>query len=125
MNTRNITEVTVISRKNDMLLVQWEQMGSLRRSWVTPDMVVENRGAVATVRDPNAGVPYGMDWTRVGPFGVTPVDIDRELKRRGIWSIDDLRARPNEVIGALMSAYGMDLARLLQWAKEFERMQSA
>jgi len=125
MNTRDLTEVTVIGRKNDLLLVQWEHMGSPHRSWVTPDMVVENRGAIAIVRNPKAGIPFGMDWTRVGPLGVTPVDIDRELKRRGIWKIEDLRARPNEVIGALMSAYGMDLARLLQWAKEFERMQSA
>jgi hypothetical protein len=125
MNTRKTTEVMVVGRKNDLMLAQWEHMGSPRRAWVTPDMIVDDRGGVATVRDPNAGIPYGMDWTRVGPFGVTPVDIDRELKRRGIWNIEDLRARPNEVIGALMSAYGMDLARLLQWAKEFERMQSA
>lgn len=122
---RNSTSAIVIARKNDLLLVEWEERGSISRAWVTPDMVLENKGPTATVVNPKAGIPYGMDWTRVGPMGVTPNDIDRELKRRGIWTIEDLRSKPNEVIGALQAAYGLDLARLLTWAKEFQRMQSA
>lgn len=122
---REPTQVVVIARKNDLMLVEWNHLGSPHRAWVTPDMVIEDKGVMASVRDPNAGIPFGMDWTRVGPLGVTPLDIDRELKRRNIWTIADLRARPNEVVGALQSAYGMDLARILTWAKEFEKAQSA
>lgn len=118
------TLTTVVSRKNDLILVEWNDLGSPKRAWITPNMVVEDKGATVTVRNPGAGIPYGMDWTRVGPMGVTPIDLDKELKRRNIWTIHDLRSRPNEVVGALQSAYGVDLARLLQWAKEFERMQS-
>ena len=52
---------------------------------------------------------------------VSALDIERELKRRGIWTIEELRTRPNEVIGALKDAYGLDLAALLQAAKVYEK----
>lgn len=111
----------VVLRKNNLNLVEWQENGYPKRAWVTPDMVVGQSGSTAMVEQPGQGIPYGVDFSRVEMLSVTPHDVDRELKRRGIWTIADLRARPNDAVGALQAVYGFDLARLLQWAKDFEK----
>ena len=117
-----VKTVQIILRKNDLLLVEWKEQEMPHRAWVTPDMVVENRptGKTTTVKNPMAGVPYGMDWTPLIQTNATPQDFDRELKRVGIWTVQDLYDRPNEARSALQSVYGMDMAALLMAVKAYE-----
>jgi len=110
----------VIQRKNGILLVEWIDQGTPNRAWVTPDMIAEDSGASAIVDNPAAGIPYGVDFARLIVLSTTPEDIDREFKRRGIWTIADLRARPQEAVSAIQAAYQMDLGRVLQAAKAYE-----
>ena len=112
--------VQIILRKNDLHLVEWRERQMPHRAWVTPDMIVSKSDKQAVVRNPRAGIPFGMDWTPLISISATPEDFDRELKRVGIWTIEDLRARPNEVISALQAVYGMDLAALFRAVKEYE-----
>ena len=117
-----VKTVQIILRKNDLLLVEWQEMGMPYRAWVTPDMVVEDRpkGKTTTVKNPGAGIPYGMDWSPLIQVNATPRDFDRELKRVGIWTVQDLRDKPNEARSALQSVYGMDMAALLMAVKAYE-----
>ena len=115
--------VQIVRMKNGMTLVEWkDENNHPRRSWITPDMIIEETGPkMAIVDRPEAGVPYGMDFARVVNPSVTPEEIDRCLKRVGIWTIDDLRNNPQAVMGALKQAYGLDFAQLMLAAKEYEQ----
>ena len=116
----NHIETKIIQRKNGIMLVEWTDQATPHRSWVTPDMIVEESGTTAIIDNPAAGIPYGVDFTRLIVLSTTPEDIDREFKRRGIWTIADLRARPQEAVGAIQAAYRLDLGRVLQAAKAYE-----
>lgn len=114
-------EVRVVQQERDLLLVAWTERGKSKRAWVTPDMVVTKTDNVATVTDPGAGVPYGVEWHRLIELGeTTPRKVEEELHRRGIWTIADLRNRPQDVVGALQAAYGLSRAQLLQAAERYE-----
>lgn len=109
-----LIRVQIIRRKSDLTLVQWEQDGAPMRAWVVPSMIVEAVDNSATVRNPQEGIPYGERWNEFLEVAqVTPEMIDRELKRRGIWTIDDLEAKPDVARLCIQRAYGFDLAVLL------------
>lgn len=117
-----MVEVKVVRRDGKTMLVEWQEDGLLKRASVSPDMVVEDNGATAQVENPAAGIPYGADWWRIVELEpVTPEVLDRELKRRGIWTVADLRANPNIAQSALIAVYGVNLTRLLQAAEKDAR----
>jgi len=113
--------VRIIQRKNGLTLVEWNDVDTLKRAWVDGELLVEDNGLIGKAYSPWAGIPYGMDWAKIISPSVRPVDFDRELKRRGIWTIEEARKKPQEVTNALRDAYGLDLAALLQAAKVYEK----
>jgi hypothetical protein len=113
-------EVRVVRQERDLMLVDWNDGTRSKRAWVTPDMVVTKTDNVATVRDPNAGQPYGVDWSRLVELETTPTTVENELKSRGIWTLEDLRRNPVEVVSAIQAAYGFTRAKLLQAAERYE-----
>lgn len=119
----NLYSVRIIQRKNDLVLVQWEDKHNiLRRNWVEQSSLVGESGHSAQVADPARGHPYGVEfWRLIREMRATPKDFDRELKQRGIWTVEDVRLRPQEVVGALIATYGVDLATLQLALDQYER----
>lgn len=115
------TKTQIIRRKNGMVLVQWNEEETFRQAWVTPQMIASDDGQNAWVHNPGAGIPRGVDWHRIFTFVATSKDVDRELKRVGIWTVEDLEANPNAALGAIKSALGLDLAALRNAAKKYEQ----
>lgn len=102
-----------------MSLVQWDS-GADRipaRSWVKTADVVDDE-----VEHPERGVPFGVDIVHnleLKPVSVA--DIARELRRLDLWTIDDLRQRPDAIYGALSAAYGVNISTILQAAERYEK----
>lgn len=111
----------IVSRKNDMTLVEWREDDYPFRAWVTPDMIVSESGKEIIVEEPGAGIPYGMEWRHLVTLSATPTAVERELRRVGIWTVSDLRAKPNEARSALQAVYGYDMAALFNAVKVFEK----
>lgn len=117
-----LTSVQIIQSNNDLVLVEWtNEHGILQRSWVEQSALVDAAGRTAKVEDPGQGVPYGVEFWRIVKLSLSSKDLDRELKQRGIWTLADLRTRPNEVLGALVAAHGVDLAAVFQAADRYEK----
>lgn len=114
-----MTNVQIIRRKNDFVLVQWEVGERMYRAWVLPNMVDES-GLSPVVNRPERGIPYGVDFSQLVVLQASAQILDTELKRRGIWTLNDLRTNAQTVLGALQTTYGIDLAALLQAAKLLE-----
>jgi hypothetical protein len=69
------------------------------------------------------GVPYGLPWEEVIAsvgLNATPQSLAGELRKRGIWTADDLRRNVNAALGAIQAVYGLDLAALIGAANRFE-----
>lgn len=119
MDTNSHKLVQIIMRKNDMSLVQWLENGSPSRAWVTPDMIVstEDKGR-AIVDSPNAGIPFGVEWSRMVEMHATPKDLEKNMRLHGIWTVADLRGNPDGARAALQATYGIDVASLQRLAKD-------
>lgn len=104
--------VQIVRQKGGFTLVEWEEDDRLYRSWVLPEMVVEG-----VVDRPQRGIPYGVDFSHLVVLQASPQTLDTELKRRDIWTHEDVLHRAQEVLSALQATYGVDLATLLQAAK--------
>lgn len=65
------------------------------------------------------GIPYGIPWEDIFFPQTTPQIVADELRRRGIWTIEDLQANRSAALGAIQTAYGQDLAALMIAAKDY------
>lgn len=116
------TSVQIIQTHNDLVLIQWTDKDNiLRRTWVKELNLLNLQGRRAEVVDPSDGFPYGVEFWRLVKMKATPKDFDRELKTRGIWTVADVRNRPQEVVGALAATYGIDLAALMVALDRYEK----
>ena len=52
----------------------------------------------------DAGAPYGVAWERYAP--VEPLEVGRQMRRRNIWTINDLNQRGLEARAAYLEACG-------------------
>lgn len=85
------------------------------------ELTLDRDGRGAECEHPEWGIPYGEDFSALVNPAATGESIDRELKRAGIWTVEDLLANPNGAAGALQRAYGVDLAALLGAARAIQK----
>lgn len=108
----------IITNHNDITLVEWiDQRGHYLRAWVTPDMIELIEGQSAQVNSPEAGIPYGQDWSELIEQSITPEMVENSLRRSGIWTLEDLQSRSQEVHGAVIATAGAVLQELLSNVK--------
>jgi len=68
--------------------------------------------------DPEHGIPYGIQFEQVvAAVVITPEQIADALHGVGIWTYEELRAHPNEAVGALNNITGLVYARLVNSAR--------
>ena len=117
-----MTEVTIVREQRDMTLVEWTDKQDVpQRHWVKSTWVTDRSGKTGKVSNPEQGYPYGVDFLNTLSPAVTPAVICRELRRRGLWTADDLQKNPNVLRGALQAAYSLDFAQVIAIAKNYER----
>lgn len=108
----------VITAHNDITLVEWiDKAGRYLRAWVTPDMIELIEGQSAQINNPEMGIPYGQNWSELIEQSITPEMVENSLRKSGIWTMEDLQSRPNEVHGAVIATAGAVLQGLLSNVK--------
>jgi len=60
------------------------------------------------------GIPYGVPFERF----IKHKSIPNELRKRGIWTVEDLEKNRAKALGAIQAAYAQDLATIIKLAKE-------
>lgn len=111
----------VITRQNGLRLVEWLDGDKPKRAWVTPDMVIDDTGKTAIIEHPAGGIPYGVDWREFTTGQVNTAFIETRLKQTGIWTVEDLLARPKEALGVIQAAAGDVLQELLTNARAYQK----
>jgi len=107
--------VKIIQRQGQAALVEWIDDGVTRRSTVPSAVIQKRRVPTAELK---RGIPYGEPWEELIELKATPEILAAELRRRGIWTVEDLQANPEIARGAIMDAYGCELGHLMRAVKE-------
>lgn len=107
-------KVKVIHRNGEATLVEWVEGDGTRRVTVPAGVTAGGR----VKRDElDYGIPYGAPWEDLVEIDATPERIAAELRRCGIWTYEDLLARPEQVRG-IQASVGFDVAALFRAARE-------
>jgi hypothetical protein len=94
--------VKVLARKGRSLLVEWRDEQGQQRSYVPLDSVVDIEGqTVCELAE--MGIPFGVPWETLAHRlpAIDGTALQQELRRLGIWTLDDLNrstAATNEAI---------------------------
>ena len=108
-----LVPVRVVHREGKAALVEWMDKGEPFRV-IVPAEMAETKKVPKDVLE--AGYAYGEDWAQVE--GVTPL-LALELKRVGIWTKDDMRARSHLARAAVTRAFVPQMMKaLLKYARE-------
>jgi tryptophan synthase alpha subunit len=104
--------VNVIERKGESALVEWIVSGIPRRAFIPAVEIIEDQAPIDILE---AGVPYGVDWENI-TLEASAAALAINLRRNNIWTSADLQANVQVVLGCIQATYGVDLAKLAQYA---------
>jgi hypothetical protein len=124
MPAPDVRPVTVVRVSDGMALVEWlVDDEDVRRAFVPAAAVSYPPDARPTVEPGalDAAQPYGVDWESIIELKGTPATIARELRRRGLWTFEDVLKNPQEALGAVHTANALDLAVLARAARDAAR----
>ena len=108
--------VTVAQTDNHVSLIEWRDGGDLCRAIVPVEAVDAGR---VLQDDLDMAIPYGVRWEAlIDEDGVTPWMIGRALRRRGIWTAEDLEAQFNVALQIVRGMYDREMVKLLRAAQE-------
>jgi len=110
-----MVKVKIIQKKGQAALVEWIADDGARRATIPAAAIV--KGQVAS-DELDYGIPYGEPWEELVEISATPESIAAELRKCGIWTVEDLETRPNQALSAILAAYGVGLADLLRAVRQ-------
>ena len=93
---------------------------------ILPDEGLARRMLPASILAPTQaqfeqGVPYGLPFAELlKPSDDLPANLETALHNAGIWTLDDLRTKGKQAVGAFQAAYGLELSRLIQIAATYK-----
>lgn len=110
-------QVTVIRRKGQAVLVEWQADNGVQRSTLpASELVIADDGQTAECADPAIGIPYGDDFAGAIEISVTAESVGRALKIAGLWTWGDIRLNPQTSISVILAAFGPIVSQLLNQA---------
>lgn len=116
---RRLVAVRVMAAEGESALVEWQGKAGRFRAYVP---AVEVQGDKCATEILEAGIPYGVSWERciADLADLTPKRVAAELRRAGIWTLDDLRVRRKQAKLALAGLAGLAVGEIERAAREFE-----
>ena len=101
-----------IASSGESVLLEWFDGETPKRGYV-PIVEFDREKSVASEDVLSAAIPYGIDWTRAKVKIDTEL-LNRELKRKGFWTVDDIRSNPQLVNIIIMRVAGLGRSALEQ-----------
>jgi len=114
--------VTVASKRQNVVLVEYSDDNSLYRVWVPRNELVGNNVSKEVIR---RGVQYGLPWSKLLSNSALAnehnilVELERQLRLRGIWTLSDLLAKPNVLRSMANKITERILATVVERARQY------
>lgn len=115
-------KVNVISSKNGSAVISWVEDGTLQKGIIPSELIIGNEVVDEYL---TMAIPFGIDWALALESvhrSVTVDDLAKELRRHGIWTLEDAQRNPQAVQGAILSAYGVSYATVMKAAEEYQNL---
>lgn len=114
--------VTIVSRKNSSVLVQWHEKTKGFRRTILPAREFGPDIQLGQEFDFSGNLELGHDpsfpWTEIlHTASVDGAEFEKELHRVNIWTLEDALDNPVLFRTSLQAAIGLSAAKLLQAAK--------
>ena len=107
--------VRILTAKGVSALVEWFEKDAPKRGFV-PVTAVTDGSVSADVLD--VAIPYGLDFTLLSLPKVTSLDLQNALHNQGVWTIEDVRFKRQNIQAAIQDVTsGPILAVLMQSIK--------
>ena len=116
-----MTAVRTMQEKDGRALVEWvNRKGMLESVFVGVDEVKDGKVASGVLAE---AIPYGVPWEDL--FAevqkvTTPKVRANELRKVGIWTLDDLRTKSRFVLGALKAGLRVEIGELHKFATKLK-----
>lgn len=107
--------VNVVIRNRGMMVVEWMDDGVLRRGQLPQSDLIGSDEVLDEKL--NWAMPWGEPWAELVTLEATSSQLEVELHRVGIWTLEDLRAFPEKARTAILATYGIDYHKLLSLAQ--------
>lgn len=109
-------EVKIIARDGHSALIEWVDNGKLYRG-ILP--IASIRGdSYVTETELKRAAPYGIAWEEVVILKATSEQLAQNLRKRGLWTAQDVYGQPEQAQSAIMATYGIDYHTLLKIANQ-------
>jgi hypothetical protein len=113
---RQKVNVNAIQTEGELSLIEWVDDGRYLRSLVPSADVTQGQ-----CEYPERGLPYGANWAELITAIVEPEAIANLLRKRNIWTIEELLANPREAQSAINEAASVLLSNLLSNARAVQK----
>lgn len=104
--------VKVVDANEHVAVVEYVEEPQTYRRVVVPAHTVAGETCPEDVLQ--EGIPYGEDWASWITGEDVPGRVANELHRRGLWTLEQLLARPMEVQSAFVAVAAQDLSDFLR-----------
>lgn len=110
-------QVTILRQSAQSALVEYTDDTGPHRVTVPASALHDNGVDEAELA---LGIEHGAPWEALLRLRVTPETVAAELRRRGIWTLEDLLSKPQEAKGAILALVGNQYAQLVNAARALE-----
>lgn len=114
-------KVRKIRDGNGAVLIEWRDVREhLHRGWIPPDALDEDLSVKDEVLAKAA--PYGLPFETFLPaIVIKPEDLATALRRRQVWTYDDVMRNPKSLSVALLECMGFHVAQIQTSVREFDK----
>lgn len=110
--------VKIIRTDNKTVLIEYLVAGKYNRSIVKTTDVKSGKVAESVI---DRSIPYGVPWDEF-EFSIPDVEaVANELRRNGIYTADDLRAKMNIAMMIMIKSFGATRADLSKFAGDHSK----
>ena len=125
MDEELIVKVKVIRHKGLSSLIEfYDEDENVKRAFVPSDAIFEDKGfSFVSAKDIEMSIPYGIPFEEglSGTFTVRAEKVIQELKKAGIWTVEDYENNPGQIRAIILSANKNVLADLNAIVRETKR----
>lgn len=108
----DLIAIRVIERQGEAALVEWMVEGGDFNRGIVPIKSLTGDAVRSTIL--SKAIPHGVKWEKFITLTASVQDIGRELRRRGIFTIDDLNQNPTALQKAIIDSLGKDISAFFQ-----------
>lgn len=113
----------VISRKGKALLLEWRSdLDIIGRGTVQAEDYkgIETGAVIEFDPETDSFIPYGLPWEDLLPKTVPVQNIANQLRKDGIWTIEDFKANQDRYGIVIRAAIGLETADMRNKIRELE-----